>query len=121
MTTLLIVDDSTYNRKLVKKIFAKMDFTFLEAINGREALTIIDETAIDCILLDLMMPVMDGFHFLESIYNSEIAIPVIVATADIQAETERECLAMGVSRVLHKPLNAAALQAAVLEVLGCSG
>jgi len=117
MTTLLIVDDSNYNRRLVKKMLSEDHYQVIEASNGQIALNMLAQHVVDCIILDLMMPVMDGFHLLEALNERDNRIPIIVITADIQNDTAQQCLAMGVGLVLHKPIKTEEIRAAVTHVL----
>lgn len=95
---ILIVDDGKLNRASFAAIL-KSDYGILEAEDGKQALEILSkqESSIALVILDLVMPVMDGYEFLE-VYrqNAEYRyIPVIVATANDDAENERKCLALG--------------------------
>ena len=81
MHTILIVDDIGMNRVLIRSTLSDLtDVVFLEATNGREAMDILDDEEIDLVLLDLRMPVMDGFAVLEAMRGDERLknIPVVV-------------------------------------------
>ena len=68
---ILIVDDAYINRELLKEMLSE-NYEILEAENGKEALDIVEnEKHINGILLDLVMPVMDGFELLENGYNGQ--------------------------------------------------
>jgi len=121
MPTLLIVDDSNYNRKLVKKMLSEYHYDVVEAADGQIALDLLGQHPIDCIILDLMMPVMDGFHLLQTLHDAGNTIPIVVVTADIQHETEQHCLNMGAAVVLHKPVATDDLKAAVTHILREAG
>lgn len=69
--TILIVDDVPLNVILVKKMLGRQPFNIRTANNGQKALESIAEQKPDLVLLDLMMPVMDGFQALENIRNNE--------------------------------------------------
>jgi putative two-component system response regulator len=106
--SILIVDDTEINRGILSEIF-KTDYAILEAENGRKALALIaqkkDEIA--AILLDIVMPEMDGFRLLEELFKHRIPdkIPILMITADSSAETERKCYENGASDVIHKPFD----------------
>ncbi|RMF01175.1 MAG: response regulator, partial [Chloroflexi bacterium] len=74
-----------------------------EASNGRQALDKLTANPPDCMLLDLTMPGMDGFDVLNVMKRKNLAVPVIVLTADIQDVVRDECLELGAAYVLHKP------------------
>ena len=80
---IMVVEDNSLNREMLRMILAD-SYDIVEAENGQEAINILKSGSIriDLILLDVVMPVMDGFTFLERLRNDEILklIPVIVAT-----------------------------------------
>lgn len=102
----LIVDDEEVNRVILSNIF-KDDFTIAEAENAKQALEILQQkdTNIDLILLDLVMPEMNGVTFLQEKRKlSSIAnIPVIIITADDSPEQQSRLLDMGVKDYILKP------------------
>jgi CheY-like chemotaxis protein len=102
--TVLLVDDEAENRELMAKVLQKSGWAVSEASNGQQALDMVSMTRPHLILLDLMMPVMDGFGFLAALRaRPEWAhIPVIVITAkDLTAE-DRARLAGSVEEVFEK-------------------
>ena len=83
-TKILAVDDVQMNLEMMELMLAEVDGTFLKAHNGREALDILkDHPDTDTILLDLEMPVMNGFELLEELKTGDRYrdLPVIVVTA----------------------------------------
>ncbi|MGK5085619.1 response regulator [Bdellovibrionota bacterium FG-1] len=106
MAKILIVEDSATMRNNVVRLLraTKKGYEFAEAINGKEALACLSETRPDCILCDILMPVMDGLTFLESLKAAGIKIPVIMLTADIQNQVKARCLELGALAVLTKPM-----------------
>jgi len=83
MPTILIVDDEPIIRQLFKTVLEHQGHTILTASNGREALEILREQVPDLVLLDLMMPQMDGISFLRHIrrHDDWAAIPVVIMSA----------------------------------------
>ena len=69
-SVMLIVDDVEINRAILTQFF-KSDYIIVEAANGREALDVIENQSVDIVLLDLVMPVMDGFEFLSIVKKNE--------------------------------------------------
>ena len=102
--TVLVVDDEEPTRQLFRRALAKEDCRIIEAENGAEALKVLEEMRPDIIVLDLMMPVMDGFEFLAEYHRHEDwqSIPVVVVTAKTPTDEEREFLDGTVARVLQK-------------------
>ena len=117
MATILIVDDSGFQRTFLSKALAEGGHRVLEAVDGNKALEVAAAERPDCILTDLIMPDMRGLALLEALRESESEIPVMVLTADIQEGVEAQCLELGAARVLHKPIKPARLRTTVAEVL----
>jgi putative two-component system response regulator len=105
MATVLLCDDELMNRKVASKILIKEGFHVLEAHNGKEALDILQNSAVDLILMDLMMPIMDGFEATKIIKsNKELtAIPLIIISALSDKEAVIKGLEMGADEYLTKP------------------
>ena len=100
----LVVDDDETIRALFRRALEDDRWTVVEAENGAAALQRVFEESPDLILLDLMMPIMDGFEFLVEFRKREdaAAIPVIVVTAKDLTEEDRRCLSGGVERIVQK-------------------
>ncbi len=105
--TILIVDDNRVNRLLLINIFKKENYNLLEAESGEQTLSILEEKDIDLILLDVMMPVMDGFETCEIIKrNPRISdIPIIFVTALEDKPSKIRGLEVGGVDFLAKPLD----------------
>ncbi len=117
MATVLIVDDSGFQRTFLRKALVEDGHRVLEAVNGKQALEVAAADRPDCILTDLIMPDMRGLALLETLQQGDSDIPVVVLTADIQERVEAECLELGAARVLHKPVKPERLRQAIAEVL----
>ncbi len=103
MARILVTDDSLLTRKAILKILASHDFEVQEAVNGSEALQKIKSFTPDCVLLDLLMPVMSGFEVLETLQKEQVDVPVIVLSSDIQETTKAKCKALGMFDFCNKP------------------
>lgn len=103
--TILVVDDNTGNTQLVKKSLSKEGFHILLAGSGKDALKIIDEEMPDLILLDIMMPYMDGFEVCKILKGKEITrdIPIIFLTAKTGPEDIVKGFQLGAVDYLRKP------------------
>lgn len=103
--TLLVIDDVEENCQLLKRRLEAKDYQVEFAIDGQEALLILSRKKIDFILLDLDMPVMNGFTFLEKVKaNAKHAhIPVVIASTLDDEDTVNDCLAYGASGFVYKP------------------
>ena len=102
--TVLVVEDDPATREMLRRTLARDGWEAVEAQNGREGLERLDETAPGLILLDLMMPEMDGFEFLEALRQRPDGrdIPVIVITAKDLTEDDHRRLNGGVERIIQK-------------------
>jgi CheY-like chemotaxis protein len=100
----LIVEDDAPMRMIMRRILEKEGRSVLEAENGRQALEQLHQSRPALILLDLMMPEMDGFQFMARLRQEEQyrAIPVVVVTAKNLTSEEREYLNSEVEKVLQK-------------------
>ena len=102
--TVLIVEDDELTRSMLSALLTKKGWQIRMAINGAEGLESVKEITPDLILLDLMMPEVDGFEFLKTLRTEEQwrGIPVVVLTARNLSETERNALASDAQNVLQK-------------------
>ena len=103
MALILITDDAAFARRMTKKILVKQNHTVIEAANGQECLDMIEVHSPDCVLLDLLMPELDGFAVLETLKEKDSKIPVIVLSADIQDSVKDRCINLGAITVVKKP------------------
>jgi CheY-like chemotaxis protein len=117
MTTVLTVDDSLMMRKFIAIALASEGYNVSEAGDGCEAIEIVRNSPPDCVVLDLLMPGVDGIEVLETLRKDNVSIPIIVMTANIQASTEEKCFALGAFRVLNKPPKGDELCAAIRDAL----
>lgn len=104
ISTVLIVDDETNSRNILKRAVKKTGWHVLEAKNGKEALEVISSNAPSVILLDLMMPEMDGFEVIQELQKNEqwAQIPVLIITAKDLTQEERDFLMHSSKVVLQK-------------------
>ncbi len=102
---ILIVDDEEINRVVLKQIFQE-DYDVLEAANGQDAIYQIENNEnIILVLLDIVMPVKDGFGVLEYMKGQDLMekIPVILITGESVMDSEDRAYSYGVADVMHKP------------------
>jgi CheY-like chemotaxis protein/two-component sensor histidine kinase len=100
----LVVDDDQTTREMMRRLLVGDGWTAESATNGREALERLAAKAPDLILLDLLMPEMDGFEFLAKLRETPAyaSIPVIIVTAADISDGERRRLLGGVAHILEK-------------------
>lgn len=107
-TSVLVVDDSSVSRMIVIKSLPQgWDVAITQAADGSEALTALAAKPHSVVFLDLNMPVMDGYQFLESLQTAPPAQPrpiVIVLSGDIQPQAQARVAALGAQAFIKKPV-----------------
>jgi len=117
----LVVEDDEATRQMMRRLLVRGGHRCREATNGREALGLLDDATPDAVLLDLVMPVMDGFEFLDWFRKREECreVPVIVVTSKDLSPSEREHLSERVLSVVTKgPGNRAQLLDMIAQLVG---
>ena len=109
MLNLLIVDDEEFNLYLLKNILSKWNVAFEEAANGQQAVEQALQKKFDLILMDLRMPVLDGYHAGQEILASKPEIRIIALTATSQPSEIKKIYAIGFKGFLQKPFSEQAL------------
>ena len=120
MSRVLITDDSLLQRRTLSAIVADAGHEVDTACNGQEAIEKIQATPPDCLLLDMLMPVMDGVQVLEQLESQGVKLPVIVLTADVQDWLKDRCLELGVKAFLNKPVKQDQLQQALEHIFSAA-
>jgi serine phosphatase RsbU (regulator of sigma subunit) len=112
---LLVVDDTEVNRDLLNRRLAALGHSIATAENGRQALEILGRGGIDLVLLDIMMPEMDGFEVLERMRADAALsrVPVIMISAVDEIESVARAIELGAADYLPKPFNTVVLRARV--------
>lgn len=116
---ILIVDDAEMNRELLKEILND-EYEILEADNGQAALDVMDrENNISVILLDLVMPIMDGFEFMSVLREKQIMdkVPVLVISGENSVQSENKCFDYGVSDFIGRPYSAILVKRRIRNVV----
>ena len=101
----LIIDDSPFQRSLIKNSLNQSEFEIIEAGDGEAGLQKLDECKPDCIITDILMPKIDGFEFLKTLHDRNNEIPVIVISSNIQAPAKKLCKMHGAKAFLNKPID----------------
>jgi adenylate cyclase len=113
--SLLIVDDNELNRDMLTRRLERLGYQVSCAENGSEALRLLKKESFDLLLLDIIMPVMDGFEVLEQLKAEPLLrdIPIIVLSASDQLDHVVKCIQKGAQDYLSKPFNPVLLQARI--------
>lgn len=117
MTNILIVDDQHGIRLLLNEVFKKEGYETYLASNGMEALDIFKNEKIDCILLDMKIPGMNGIEILRELRTLSDEINVVMMTAYGEQTLIDEAFALGATKYFTKPFNIFEVRDAVNEIL----
>lgn len=116
MKSILVVDDKQSLRQLVREYLTQEGYRVIEAADGREALFVARREKPDLIILDIMMPEMDGYGFIRC-HNREADTPVIMLTARLEENDKVLGLELGADDYITKPFSMRELAARVRAVL----
>ena len=118
-TRVLLIDDSKLARAVIKDTLLEMNMSVTECYNGQEGLDALKDNPFDIILVDTVMPVMDGLEFLKEIKNSNSKefIPTILMTGNDDLNSKIKGLNVGADDFLQKPVNQKELVARVMSLL----
>ena len=81
MFHILVADDDKHTRMLLRAVLENANYTVSTAANGAEALELLDREHIDLVVLDIMMPQMDGYEFTRLVRETDNALPILMVTA----------------------------------------
>jgi adenylate cyclase len=117
--SILVVDDNEINRDLLSRYLERLGHTVRVADNGRTALEMIATGAFDLVLLDIMMPELNGYQVLQHLKHSETwrDLPVIMISALDEIDSAVRCIELGAEDYLRKPFNPVLLRARVQACL----
>ena len=111
----MIVDDSATNRKLLSHRLEKAGYSVVVYATGQKALDYLQTQKVDLILLDIMLPDMDGERILQALQSDDALkhVPVIMISALDEKESKRRCLELGARDYLLKPCDPQNLQTCI--------
>lgn len=105
MFQILVTEDDTNSRKLYEAVLKRANYKVLTASNGSEALDILDREHIDLIVLDIMMPELDGYEFTRLLRENGNDIPILVVSAKQMAEDRKKGFILGIDDYMTKPVD----------------
>lgn len=113
--TVLVVDDNEVNRDMLSRRLERQGHTVLLAENGRQALAMLQSEPVDLVLLDILMPELDGFETLKQLKSSDALrhTPVIMLSALDELDSVVRCIEAGAEDYLPKPFNPVLLTARI--------
>jgi CheY-like chemotaxis protein len=105
--TVLVADDVAANRAMAIDLLSQLGFDVIEAVNGREALAKAQATRLDWILMDVVMPEVDGLETTRRLRQlpGYADVPIIAMSASASGSDEQKCLAAGVNAFVPKPID----------------
>ena len=117
--TILIVDDDPITINLLQLILKPAGFTTFTAQNGLEALEKVAEYKPDALLLDVMMPIMDGFTVCREIRSQKATaqLPIIILSTSAQARSVQKGMEAGASKYLFKPISRDKLIGEITQII----
>lgn len=105
MFNILVVEDDKNLRKLITTYLQINKYNTYEATNGEEALNVLDQSYIDLIVSDIMMPKMDGYELIKSLREAKYDVPILIITAKSEIEDKKEGFLLGADDYMVKPID----------------
>ncbi|WP_166820405.1 ATP-binding protein [Thalassoroseus pseudoceratinae] len=113
----LLVDDGEENRRLLRLVLSRAGLEVVQAENGQIAVDEALSSSFDVILMDMQMPVMDGYTATRKLRDAGLEIPIFALTASVMRGDEEKCLEAGCSQFIAKPVDLDALMNTLSDVL----
>lgn len=105
MFHILIADDDKHTRMLLRAVLENAGYTVTTAVDGNDALDALDREHIDLVILDVMMPNMDGYEFTQLVRQTDSALPILMVTAKQLPEDEKKGFLVGTDDYITKPID----------------
>lgn len=105
MVRILVVDDDKNTRRYIEAVLTAESFTVFTAANGEEALEVMDREHIDLVVLDIMMPKMDGYEFTKVLRESNNNLPILMVSARQLPKDKRKGFLAGTDDYMTKPFD----------------
>ncbi len=105
MFNILVVEDDTNSRKLMCTVLEQYGYNAIPSCDGLDALNVLDKKHIDLIILDIMMPRMDGFEFTDTLRKSGCNIPILMVSAKMSPIDKRKGFIIGTDDYMTKPID----------------
>lgn len=106
MVRILVVDDDKNTRRYIEAVLKAENYTVFTATNGEEALELMDKEHIDLVVLDIMMPKMDGYEFTKALRDSNNNLPILMVSAKQLPKDKRKGFLVGTDDYMTKPFDA---------------
>ena len=105
MVNILVVDDDNSTRRLICAVLENEGYEVFSAVDGEDALKVLDEKHIDLIVLDIMMPNLDGYEFTEEVRGADNNIPILMVSAKQLPADRKKGFLVGTDDYMTKPID----------------
>ena len=105
MFQILVVDDDKNTRRLLQAVLEQDGYRVFSAENGEKALTILDDQHVDLVVLDIMMPKMDGYEFTKTLRESNNNLPILMVSAKQLPSDKKQGFLVGTDDYMTKPID----------------
>ncbi|MEK4466380.1 MULTISPECIES: response regulator transcription factor [Paenibacillus] len=105
MINILVVEDDKHVRRLLEAVLKREGYDVVTAEDGVKALEVLDSQHIDLIILDIMMPNMDGYEFAKEVRDADSLVPILMATAKQLPEDKKKGFRIGTDDYMTKPID----------------
>lgn len=105
MFSILVVDDDRNTRRLMQAVLENENYTVTLAENGKQAMEVMEKTHIDLVVLDIMMPEMDGYEFTEAIRCTDAELPILMISAKQLPSDRKKGFLVGTDDYMTKPID----------------
>ncbi len=114
---ILLVEDNAINQEIAKAFLKRMGLRVSVANNGAQGVEMAQKEQVDLILMDIQMPIMDGYEATKRIRQRDAQIPIIALTAAVTTEDKQKALSYGMNEHLSKPINSSKLYHTLVQWL----
>ena len=105
MFHILVVDDDKNTRMFLRAVLEGAGYTVSSAVNGQDALSVMDREHIDLVVLDIMMPKMDGYEFTKTLRETDNNLPILMVSANQLPADKHKGFAVGTDDYITKPID----------------
>ena len=117
---ILVAEDAAANQALIRILLERLGHEVVIVENGKEAIEIMEKEKFDLILMDMMMPVMNGYEATKKLRAAGCELPIIALTANAMKDDDRKCVEAGCNEYISKPINRKRLKELLNQYLQAS-
>lgn len=115
--TILCVDDDAINRLVISHMLKPLGYQVVLAASGKEALHLLQQTSPDLVLLDILMPEMDGFETAAAIRKKSFGMPIVFISAGVHEQLQHQMDTLAIAYFISKPVEKNLLLRIIEELL----